>query len=181
MRRTLQTMDDQPDLTMSFAIHRAQRDAVARYAAAIRALDEGDRSTRGRVLVRWAKRLSRELREHELVEDQLFFPSLRSKVGSVDATLAQLEDEHRRLAEMVTRWPAITSALADPHVAFVTARDAASSFADELGDLLGRHLATEDVDVLPLFWRHYTATDYDALFQQAVDSRNRQRRFTSDT
>ncbi|MEP7202993.1 MAG: hypothetical protein ABI894_10310 [Ilumatobacteraceae bacterium] len=30
------------------------------------------------------------------------------------------------------------------------------------------HLDIEDQDVLPLFWRHYTAAEYGVVFQQAV-------------
>ena len=35
-------------------------------------------------------------------------------------------------------------------------------------DRLLVHLDVEDNDVLPLYWRHYTAEEYDAVFQKAV-------------
>jgi len=53
-------------------------------------------------------------------------------------------------------------------VPFLDARTGAQAFADELHDFLHRHLAVEDQDLLPLFWRHYTADEYDAVVQRAV-------------
>ena len=48
------------------------------------------------------------------------------------------------------------------------ARAAATAFARELLDFLLRHLAVEDEDLLPLFWRHYTAAEYDVVLARAV-------------
>jgi hypothetical protein len=70
--------------------------------------------------------------------------------------------------DVLARWPAVAKALADPTVSFPDAQLDATIFADALHDLLHRHLALEDKDVLPLFWRHYTAAEYDHVFQPAV-------------
>ena len=161
-------MDDQPDLSFYFAIHEAQRDAAGRYRAAVSSLADGERSDRGRALARWAKGFVLELEEHHYVEDAFFFPSLRSKVASAASTIDGLESDHRRLDDLLARWPAVAGALVDRRVPFLEAKADATALAEELDDFLDRHLEVEDQDVLPLFWRHYSAEEYDQVFQQAV-------------
>jgi hypothetical protein len=90
------------------------------------------------------------------------------KVPAVVPVLDRLEGEHRLLDEILATWPRIGADLADEHVPFATAQDAAVRLAEELRDLLLSHLEVEDRDVLPLYWRHYTAEEYDVVFQQAV-------------
>jgi len=161
-------METQPDLTFYFAIHEAQRSALRRYRDAVSTLTEAERGQRGKALARWAKGFVCELEEHHYVEDAFFFPSLRSQVPSAGAVLDRLERDHRHLDDLLARWKSMARALADESVAFGPARAEASAFAQELHDFLVGHLDIEDQDVLPLFWRHYTADDYDAVFQQAV-------------
>ena len=161
-------MDNQPDLSFYFAIHQAQRDAIGRYRNAVSTLAEGERADRGKALTRWARGFVLELEEHHYIEDAFFFTSLRSKVASAEAIIDGLEADHRRLDDLVGRWPAIAKALADPTVPFVDAKAEAGVFGEELDEFLHRHLAVEDQDLLPLFWRHYSAEVYDAVFQQAV-------------
>ena len=161
-------MDDQPDLSFYFAIHQAQRDAAGRYRAAVGTLTERERADRGKVLARWAKGFAAELDEHHYVEDAFFFPALRSRVASAGSTLDGLEAEHRRLDDLLARWPAVAGALADRRVPFLGAQSDATALAEELHDFLHGHLEVEDRDVLPLFWRHYNAEDYQQVFRQAV-------------
>jgi len=161
-------MENQPDLTFYFAIHQAQRDALGRYRDAVAKLDESDRIDRGKALRRWVKGFVLELQEHHYVEDAFFFPSLRAKVPSAGATIDRLDADHRHLDDLLAEWPAVASALPDRTVPFAAAQDRAIAFADGLDRFLHDHLAVEDQDVLPLFWRHYTAAEYDVVFQQAV-------------
>jgi hemerythrin-like domain-containing protein len=161
-------MENRPDLNFYFAIHQAQRDAVDRYRHAVSTISEDERVARGKALRRWAKGFRLELEEHHGVEDAFFFPSLRSRVASAGATIDGLAADHCQLDELLARWPAIATALADPGAPFGPSQTEAMTFADALHDLLHRHLGVEDQDVLPLFWRHYTAADYDVVFQQAV-------------
>jgi hemerythrin-like domain-containing protein len=161
-------MENQPDLTFYFAVHQAQREAISRYRDTVSTLTESERARRGKALARWAKGFALELDEHHYVEDAFFFPSLRAKVASAGATLDRLEADHRQLEELLARWPAAARALADPAVPFLPARAAAAELGRELHELLDGHLGVEDQDVLPLFWRHYTAADYDEVFQLAV-------------
>jgi hemerythrin-like domain-containing protein len=161
-------MENQPDLSFYFAIHQAQREALDRYLDAVSTLTHGERVTRGKALSRWAKGFVRELEEHHYVEDAFFFPSLRATVASAGATIDGLEGDHRHLDSLLARWPAIAGALADPGAPFVVAQADAAAFAREIRDFLHGHLAVEDQDLLPLFWRHYTAAEYDLVVEQAV-------------
>jgi hemerythrin-like domain-containing protein len=161
-------MENQPDLSFYFAVHQAQRDALGRYRDAVSTLTEGERVNRGKALTRWARGFVKELEEHHYVEDAFFFPSLRSKVASAEATLDRLDADHRHLDDLLGRWPAIARALADPTVPFLVARAEAAAFAEELHDFVDGHLTIEDEDVLPLFWRHYTAAEYDAVTEEAI-------------
>jgi hypothetical protein len=161
-------MQNQPDLTFYFAVHEAQRDALVRYRDAVSTLTEDERVVRGNALKRWAKGFALELEEHHYVEDAFFFPSLRSRVASSAGVLDRLHADHRHLDELLARWPAVAGALADPAVPFLDARTEATVFAEQLQDFVHHHLAVEDQDVLPLFWRHYTEDDYDVVVQQAV-------------
>jgi hypothetical protein len=160
--------NQQPDLTFYFAIHQAQRDAITRYRAAVTTLDEEDRVIRGRALARWARGMSCQLDEHHFVEDEFFFPSLRERVPTAAATLGMLDADHHTLDRLLARWPALASDLAEPDVAFMTARAEIIAFADEVHALLHSHLGIEDQDVLPLFWRHFTAEEYRDLEQTAM-------------
>ena len=161
-------MEQQPDLSFYFALHQAQRSALRRYQAAVAALHEQERSARGRALRRWARGFVLELEEHHYVEDRFFFPSLRAKVPSAGATMDVVEADHVRMDDLLARWPMISRRLADSGVPFADARSEALAFVDELRTLIDAHLAVEDQDVLPLFWRHYSAQEYDALSQLAI-------------
>lgn len=161
-------METQPDLSFYFAIHDAQRRALGRYRDAVATMAETERPTRGKALARWAKGFMLELEEHHYVEDAFFFPSLRTRVPAAVTVLDRLELDHRHLDELLSRWPGIARELAEPRTTFHEAQNAATAFATELHDFLAEHLSVEDQDVLPLFWRHYSAADYDVVFQQAV-------------
>ncbi len=159
---------NQPDLTFYFSIHQAQRDAITRYRDAVSSLTEEDRRIRAKALARWAKGMSCQLDEHHHVEDRFFFPSLRAKVPAVEKILGRLEADHQMLDQLLARWPAMSTRLADPAVSFLSARAELSAFAEDLHALLHAHLEVEDQDVLPLFWRHYTGAEYLELEQTAV-------------
>jgi hemerythrin HHE cation binding domain-containing protein len=161
-------MDNQPDLTFYFAIHQAQRNALGRYLRAVSTLADAERSTRGKALARWAKGFRLELDEHHYVEDMFFFPSLRSRVPTAVTLVGGLESDHRHLDELLARWPAVAGALAEPGAPFAAAKRDAVALAQELHDFVHGHLDIEDQDVLPLFWRHYSAEEYDQVFAQAV-------------
>ena len=161
-------MQNQPDLTFYFAIHQAQRDALSRYRDAVSSVTEGDRRLRGSALAAWSKGMACQLDEHHHAEDRFFFPSLREKVPAAAATLDRLDAEHRVLDDLLRRWPRLSARLADPGAPFVQAQADAVAFAQDLHAFVHTHLDVEDQDILPLFWRHYSAAEYDQVEQCAI-------------
>lgn len=161
-------MDAEPDLTLYYAIHRQMRTDTRRYAAAVEEATEAERTGRVRALARWARGFAYELDDHHYVEDAYFLPSLWTRVPSVASVLDELDADHRAMDEILARWTGVAARLADHRVPFGPAKDEAVEVAVALRDLLDRHLEVEDDEVLPLFSRHYTAAEYDAVFQQAV-------------
>jgi hemerythrin-like domain-containing protein len=162
-------MDTTPDLSFYFAIHRKMRSDIARAATAVATATEEDRSGRLGPLARWVAGFTHELVEHHFVEDRFFFPELRRRVPAATGVLDALDAEHHVLDDLLDRWPAAIAALADRRPAFDAAHHEAVEITQGLADLLGPHLDREDADVLPLFWRHMSGTEYDALQQSAFD------------
>lgn len=161
-------METTPDLTHFFAIHRQMRIDTRRYAQAVETASVADRGGRLAPLARWAEGFGHELDEHHFVEDRFFFPELRQHVPSVGAVLDELDADHRIVDDILGRWTAVATRLADTRVAFEAAKDEAVTLAVGLRDLLQRHLDVEDNDVLPLYWRHYSVEEFGAVYGQAV-------------
>jgi hypothetical protein len=161
-------MQQTPDLTHFFAIHRKLRVDTRRFARAVETATVDDRGGRLTPLARWAKGFAFELDEHHFVEDTYFFPELRDRIPSAGAFLDELEADHRVVDDILTRWTGVARALATRSVPFATAKDEAVEMAVTLRDLLQRHLDVEDRDVLPLYWRNYRPAEFDAVYQQAV-------------
>ena len=159
---------DTPDLSFFFAIHRHMRSDLDRYRDAVSTAVETDRPARLRSLHRWVRGFICELEEHHHAEDDVFFPEMRRHVPSSSTIIDRLEADHRALDDLLGIWPRLSADLADPKVPFEAARSAVTALADQLRDLLMAHLDIEDNDVLPLYWRHYTAAEYEALQALAV-------------
>jgi len=166
--RMVCSMNDTPDLTHFFAIHRQMRIDTRRYARAVESAVPADRGGRLEPLARWAKGFAYELDEHHFVEDEYFFPELRERIPSAGAALDQLDADHRVVDDILSRWSTAAARLADPSAPFAAAKEETVELATGLRDLLQRHLEIEDRDILPLYWRHYSAADFDALHQQAL-------------
>jgi hemerythrin-like domain-containing protein len=161
-------MTNAPDLSHFFAIHRKMRIDTRQYARAVETATVEDRRGRLEPLARWAKGFAFELDEHHYVEDHFFFPELRERIPSVGLVLDDLDADHRVVEDLLGRWTAVATRLADPRAPFGPAKEEAVEVAIGMRDLLQGHLDVEDHDVLPLYWRHYSAADYDAVYQQAV-------------
>ena len=161
-------MDNTPDISFYFAVHEHMRADLHRYVDAVTCATDDERPTRLAALATWSKGFVHELEEHHYVEDRYFFPDMAAKVPSVVPVLDRLEADHRALDELIARWPIVSRDLADRSRHFDEAKHEACRFAEKLRDLLVVHLDVEDHDVLPLYWRHYSAEEYDAVFQQAV-------------
>jgi hemerythrin-like domain-containing protein len=154
-----------PDMTDYRVIHHCVRIAPHRMAAAIADVDPGD-VHRAKALHRYWVGYAGEVLTHHTVEDDVFFPRLAERVPAVTEHLARVDGDHHRLDELM-------DACADAMQRF--AREASPAAADsaigvlrELADHMDRHLDFEDQDLVPLFGRHFTATEYDELTKAAV-------------
>ena len=164
----METTTTTPDISFYFAVHRHLRADLVRYVDTVAALTPDDRAVRLPALVRWVKGFICELEEHHWSEDVTFFPEMRRRIPAVAEVLDGLDADHKRMDELLARWPALIAALADPGTPFDPAKDAALAMGQELTDLMQTHLDVEDNDVLPMYWRHYTAAEYDAIQQAAI-------------
>jgi len=157
-----------PDLSFYFAIHRHLRSDLVRFVDTVAALTPADRTTRIPALVRWVKGFCFELEEHHYSEDEFFFPDMRARIPAVAEVLDRLDQDHKAMDVILERWPAAMRDLADAKAPFEPAKAAVLALGTELRDLMQVHLDVEDNDILPMYWRHYTADEYDAVQQLAI-------------
>jgi Hemerythrin HHE cation binding domain len=168
-----------PDLTSYRLVHRAIRQSTARLSAALGELAEADRSRRGRALARWYGGFEGELHLHHTLEDHVYFPALFRHVPTLRGYLERIDDEHRRLGELIDDTGAAIRRIADPNAPFAEVIAPAVARAAELEALMDGHLDFEDAEILPLFTRHMDAAEYDAVEAQALADPNfAQLRFT---
>jgi hemerythrin-like domain-containing protein len=166
-------MEPTPDLRFYDAVHAKMRLDTARYVDAVDQLTATD-GRRATALCRWAAGFVDELLEHHHAEDEHLFPDLARRVPAARAVLARLDDDHRSLDDTLVRWTAAARSLAERHRGFDEARTDLLTVSVELRDHLHEHLGVEDADVLPLFVRHYTVEEYDAVQRAAVRDARRQ-------
>jgi hemerythrin-like domain-containing protein len=156
---------DTPDLTIYRGVHTALRDAASRLAETARGLDPTD-DKRSAALARYWKGLVGEITEHHTLEDDFFFPALLEKVPAVASTLAVAAREHHELDAILAEGGAAVAALPVGRDEAARARFAAAMRA--LDDHVTDHLDLEDADLLPMFERHFTVAEYEALEQAAL-------------
>jgi hemerythrin-like domain-containing protein/uncharacterized cupredoxin-like copper-binding protein len=160
-------METSPDLSNYYAVHRQQREDLRRFAVAVATATEADRRGRLRPLAQWAKGFANELYTHHTVEDEVFFPAVLERVPSAAAVVATLDEDHQGLDPLIERFVARTADLADPRVPFAPIHAQMTELAVTLRDTVVRHLDVEDQDLLPLFYRHFSADEYDELHDRA--------------
>jgi hypothetical protein len=161
-------MTTPPDLAHFYAIHRKMRVDTRLFARAIDTATADDRRGRLVPLARRASGFAPEHEEHHYVEDEYFFPELRERIPSAGAALDRLDTDHRIVDDILDRWTRVAHDLTDPAVSFADAKSEALDMAESLRDLLQRHLDIEDNDILPLYTRHYSAAEYDVVYQRAM-------------
>jgi hemerythrin-like domain-containing protein len=152
-----------PDLTTYHVVHRALRQAARSLAETTGTLDPGDRK-RAKAIARYWKGYMGEIVAHHKVEDELFFPALVERVPEAARHVTRTDAEHHHLDELLA---ACTAAIA--RVAEGGDPAAAATLVAQVADHLDEHLDFEDADVLPLFERHFTAEEYQALDAKAVE------------
>jgi iron-sulfur cluster repair protein YtfE (RIC family) len=166
-----------PDLSTYFQIHRAMRESAARLHQGVDRLARGDRPRAAAVLA-WFDGFAGEIRTHHTVEDDIFFPALAERVPTYADLGAGLDADHVRLEELLNVLTVELRRLAGDGD-WLPTRAAVLELTAELRNHLDEHLGVEDSDVLPLFERHFTAAEYEAMHQQAMKSNSiRQLAFT---
>jgi hypothetical protein len=135
----------------------------ARLAKAVAEVDEPERTPRARQLHRWFDGFAGELRAYHTVEDELFFPVLAERVSVIEYEVGRVEAEHAHMDAALDRTRRALETLGDGAVRWIEASRRATTTTAELHELLERQLAFEADFVLPMFVRHLTAEDYEAI------------------
>ena len=151
---------------MYLTVHQAMRDSSAALHDALAGIAPDDRH-RAAAIARWYRGFATELHAHHHIEDAIFFPALAERVPTFEHFGPGLDADHVHLAQVIDDLGRAIAGLADDQPWSPTRAEALELAAD-LRDHLMTHLEVEDQDVLPLFERHFTATEYIALEQQAV-------------
>lgn len=167
---SLTEQDTVPDLTLYLLIHQGMRTDFARLVDVVDSSSDGD--PRLAHLGRWYRGFLAEFVGHHTVEDEIFFPAVLERVPVSADTLAQLGDEHHVLDKALRATGEAIAELAATSgtgaAAFAAVRADAVAQLTDTKALLTSHLDVEDDDVLPLFVRHFTAAEYDALDDRAI-------------
>ena len=158
-------MHDAPDTTDYTVIHNCLRIAPHRIVAALTDFTEGDRE-QATAFARYWTGYATEVLAHHTVEDEIFFPQLIGRVPVVAQHLERVEGDHHRLDELM-----LAAAETVERLRRTATRGAAADAAaviEELAGLMDSHLDFEDEDLVPLFGRHFTAAEYEALSKRAM-------------
>ena len=154
-----------PDLHDYRVIHHCIRIAPHRMAAALAELEAGDLD-RARALARYWVGYAGEVLAHHTVEDEVFFPRLVERVPVVAEHLVRVDADHHRLDQLMEAGGAAMERLAAS--ASLAAANDAGAILRELARHMDDHLDFEDEDLVPLFGRHFTASEYEELTEAAV-------------
>lgn len=151
-----------PDLTAYRQVHHALRRAARRLAVAARQLDTNDRR-RVKAFATYWKGYAGEILCHHTIEDDYFFPALAQQVATGPAALAAIDGDHEHLDHLMAK-------IGDEvdHVVAGGGTPVLCDLLDELAEHMDTHLDVEDRDLLPLFERHFTAEEYEAIDAQAM-------------
>jgi hemerythrin-like domain-containing protein len=157
-----------PDREVLYAlIHRAMRRDAPRLVHALDGVASADRR-RPEALARWFQRFDGQLHHHHEVEDEIFWPALRTAVPAATSELDALEAEHGVLTDRLIAVRRTLDAYAGiTAVSGVEeARHAALAAAAALEHTLVAHLDREEFTVFPALMQ-FTDEQYRALETQA--------------
>jgi len=154
-----------PDMSDYRVIHHCLRIAPHRMAAAVAEVEPGD-LVRAQALHRYWVGYAGEVLAHHTVEDDVFFPRLIERVPVAADHLARVEGDHHHLDELMDACSDALRRFAG--AASPSSADDAIAVLQELAELMDRHLDFEDEDLVPLFGRHFTASEYEELTEAAV-------------
>jgi len=113
-------------------------------------------------MARWFARFRHQLEEHHHLEDEMFFPMLLARDGSLATGFAELEGDHRAMASLLSR--VSTGLTAGGGAELVEA-------SAELAALIDRHLAAEEALVVPATAR-LLSLDEQRVFEEGLRKRS---------
>lgn len=159
--RQPRTTGETVDTWVMVVIHRWFRREFAEMPALVRGVAPGDRD-RARYVAGFVGMMVGLLHHHHAGEDELLWPRLLERVGSLDDELVRrMEKQHElvgaaltRVGELLPRW----SRAADE----ATRRELAEVLEGMSGPL-NEHLTEEESKILPLVSVHITQAEWDAL------------------
>jgi Hemerythrin HHE cation binding domain len=147
------------DLTIMLAAHAAFRRDLTRLARAAAFADLPDPGRRAAVQAGW-ETFKRQLRLHHTAEDTVVWPALRERLAHSEhaqSVLDAMEAEHQQIDPLLA---GVDDAFAGVGAAGSGGQVAAAAGA--LATSLGRHLAHEERDGLPLIGVALTAAEWRA-------------------
>ncbi len=145
-----------PDLQSYLRIHRCLRTSAAKLEA------EASRPANAAAtaaLACWFRGFAGEIRCHHHIEDELLFPALAARVMTYGEHAPRLDRDHDEVDELLDTLDAALRC---------GDRDSAGSAAVALRTHLDEHLQYEDDEIVPLFERHFSGAEFDALNAKAV-------------
>jgi hemerythrin-like domain-containing protein len=153
-----------PDLTFYRVVHRAIRQSATALAETAVVI-ETTAPDRRAAFARYWKGYAGEVLHHHSVEDDIFFPALVERVPVAADLIHRTDEDHAHLDELMVALEAsvgeVRAGRPAPELVALTR---------ELDRHMADHLDFEDRDILPLFERHFSAEEYDALDAAAVKS-----------
>jgi hemerythrin-like domain-containing protein len=151
-----------PDLTFYRVVHRAIRQSATALAETAVVLETADPDRRA-AFARYWKGYAGEVLHHHSVEDDIFFPALVERVPVAAELIRRTDEDHAHLDELMA---AIEASVGEMRAGRMAPELVA--LTRELDQHMADHLDFEDRDILPLFERHFSAEEYDAMDAAAV-------------
>jgi hemerythrin-like domain-containing protein len=149
-------------------VHRSFRREFRLLPGAIRAVAAGD-TGRAEYIGDFLEMVTAGLHHHHTGEDELLWPKLLGRVGSLNADLVQrMESQHERVAtllhrvdELLPRWRARAEA---------EVRDELANTLADASAVLDQHLEEEEKEILPLVSVYVTNAEWQALGERGKAS-----------
>ncbi len=137
-----------PGWRVQLAVHRAVRRDLRRLSSAL----EGRGTPQAAILAYWAVTRG-QLHEHHVLEDEVVWPLMRQRLGApVEALLDRNAQEHQDMAAAMEEFGAVVASM-------TTDTAPARAALGRLHEVVEKHLAHEEADVLPLIPDAFTLED----------------------
>ena len=156
--------DQGPDLRSSYLEHRAMRVDAARLTDLVAAAQPSD-ADRLAGIAAWYTRYERAINDHHTAEEAVVYPALLERDPSFAVAEAELEGQHRVLADRLTvaRESLHGLAAASGGPSWERERDDAIAATRALREIVTTHLDHEEDVAFSRYRRVFTATEFAAL------------------